>query len=247
MEFFSNFTWAVPYAFSDAVGLCRFEKGDKLYDTTKAYNGEWSNAFKYINYSLYVQYPIRTTFEKKEGTGSVFEKNWNLEVQIDLYKKQKKIGIGIKTTQGRLYTALWKGDLTILEKNNSAEPLIPINARQVTKQLKEVESKALKFSDGLPVFTMVYDHSNQVSKEKYLKIYTKLSKYVSKKLLLLEPKEAGLNDWENIAPTIKIAFFPVKDINCEQLESIIKKAVYIPLENTKVDMFKITSHGEIFI
>lgn len=77
MEFFSNFTWAVPHAFSDAVGLCRFEEGDMLYDTAKAYEGEWGDAVKYINHSLQVRYPARATSGEKEKSGGIFEKNWS--------------------------------------------------------------------------------------------------------------------------------------------------------------------------
>ncbi|MDO6564656.1 hypothetical protein Q4488_14830 [Amphritea sp. 1_MG-2023] len=112
MEFFSNFSWAVPQSFSDAVALCRFEEGDVLYDTSKAYDGSWGEAVKQITYFLQVRYPIRATSGEKGNVGGVFEKNWSSEVRIELYKNQEKVGIGqITTTQGRLYTAIWKGDL----------------------------------------------------------------------------------------------------------------------------------------
>ena len=47
-------------------------------------------------------------------------------------------------------------------------------------------------------------------------------------------------------PTIEIAFFSVNGINCEQLESIVKEAIYVPAKNAKREVFKISSHGAIF-
>lgn len=246
MEFFPGFTWAVPQAFSDAVALCRFEEGDMLYDTPKAYEGNWGDAIKYITHSLQVRYPVRATTGEKEKSGGIFEKNWNSEVRIELYKKQEKVGVGqIRTTQGRLYTALWKGDLTVLELD-SEEPPIPLNARQVTKQLNEVRTKALEFAVGFPVFVMVCDRSNQISREKYLKVHAQLKEHLSGEPQLLEPRHSGLKDWKVIAPTVEMAFFSVNGINCEQLESLVKEAVYVPVINAKKEMFKIGAHGAIF-
>ena len=42
--FLSNFAWAVPTAFSDAVGACQFSRGDTLYSSPIAYR-EWNEEF----------------------------------------------------------------------------------------------------------------------------------------------------------------------------------------------------------
>lgn len=246
MEFFSNFSWAVPQAFSDAVALCRFEEGDVLYDTPRAYDSSWSEALKHITYSLQVRYPARVTSSEKEKVGGVFEKNWNSVVRIELYKKQEKVGVGqITTTQGRLYSAIWKGDLTVLENDTEAPPL-PVNVKNVAKQLTELKEIALGLSVGFPVFAMVRDRSNQISREKYLKVRAMLGKHLFGEPKLLTPENARLKNWDTIAPTIEIAFFPVNGINQEELKSLVKKAVYVPSKNTKKDMFRIGTHGAIF-
>ncbi len=142
MEFFSGFKWAVPKAFSDAVALCRFEEGDILYDTEKAYIDNWEKACKFIEHSLQVRYPARVGGGASEKGGGVFSGNWGSEVRIDLYKNQDKVGVGqITTTQGRLYTALWKGDISILKKE-SEEPPIPLTVQDVTKTLDQATQKA---------------------------------------------------------------------------------------------------------
>ncbi len=38
MEFIQVFNWAVPTGFNDAIAQCRFDLGDSLYDTKKAYD-----------------------------------------------------------------------------------------------------------------------------------------------------------------------------------------------------------------
>ena len=90
MNFFSNFAWAVPLAFSDALATCLFEEGDVLYDTPKAYRDDWSEAIKHISLSLQVRYPARATGVEKEDERSIIEKNWNSEVHFDLYDHQEK-------------------------------------------------------------------------------------------------------------------------------------------------------------
>ena len=43
-NFLDGFLWAVPTAFSDPLAACRFEQGDILYDTKKAYEGTWGRS-----------------------------------------------------------------------------------------------------------------------------------------------------------------------------------------------------------
>jgi len=246
MEFFSGFKWAVPVAFSDAVSLCRFEEGDILYDTPKAYDDEWGKASKHIEYSMQVRYPARVTGGTGASESGVFTNNWKSEVRVELYKHLEKVGVGqIETTQGRLYTALWKGDVTIL-KCDTEEPKIPITVQQVTRSLAESSDKARSLSTKYPVFVMARDLSNPISREKYSKILSKLKKHLAGEPQLLRPKLAGLNEWANIAPTIEIAFFITNGVSAEQLDDLVKAAVYVPAKDATKDMFRISAHGAIF-
>ena len=245
MEFFSGFKWAVPKAFSDAVALCRFEEGDILYDTEKAYIDNWEKACKFIEHSLQVRYPARVGGGASEKGGGVFSGNWGSEVRIDLYKNQEKVGVGqITTTQGRLYTALWKGDISILKKE-SEEPPIPLTVQDVTKTLDQATQKAKELSVGFPVFVMARDLSNPVSREKYSKVLTKLKKHLHDIPNILTPEKAGLIQFENIAPTVEVAFFPMNGTSAEELHELVKSAVYVPSKNAKKDMFRISTHGMI--
>jgi len=246
MEFFSGFKWAVPVAFSDAVALCRFEEGDILYDTPKAYDEEWGKASKHIEYSMQVRYPDRVTGAALASDSGLFTNNWKSEVRVELYKHLEKVGVGqIETTQGRLYTALWKGDITIL-KCDTDEPQIPITVQQVTRNLTEASDTAKKLSTKFPIFVMARDLSNPISRDKFFKIFSKLEKHLVGEPQLLRPKSAGFSDWANIAPTIEIAFFITSGISAEQLHDLVKEAVYVPAKDATKDMFRLSAHGAIF-
>jgi hypothetical protein len=110
VEFFSGFKWAVPVAFSDAVAACRFEEGDMLYDSPAAHMEPWADAKANINYSLQVRFPARGSGTAESAERYVFKGNWGSEVRVDVHPHKATIGEnGITTTQGRLYSALWKG------------------------------------------------------------------------------------------------------------------------------------------
>jgi len=246
MEFFTGFKWAVPVAFSDAVSLCRFEEGDLLYDTPRAYDDEWGKANKHIEYSMQVRYPARVTGGTGASDSGVFTSNWKSEVRVELYKHLEKMGVGqIETTQGRLYTALWKGDVTIL-KRDTEEPQVPFTVQQVTRSLAESAETAKRLSAKYPVFVMARDLSNPISREKYSKILSKLKKHLAGEPQLLRPKSAGFNGWANVAPTIEIAFFITNGVSTEQLHNLVKEAVYVPAKDATKDMFRISAHGAIF-
>ncbi len=244
MEFFSGFKWAVPKAFSDAVSLCRFEEGDILYDTEQAYDDDWGKASKFIEYSLQVKFPTRVSGGAEKGSG-VFNSNWCSEIRIDLYKNHEKVGVGqIQTTQGRLYTALWKGDLAVLEKE-SQEPPVPLTVQDVTKNLEQAHQKAKELSVGFPVYVMARDLSNPVSRDKYSKILTKLKKHLHNTPSILAPEKSGISKFDIIAPTVEVAFFPMNGASKEELHELIKSAVYVPSKDSKNDMFRIAAHGLI--
>ncbi len=241
-EFFPLFKWAVPTDFSDAVNLCRFEEGDTLYDSSLAYCESWEEAKGEINHSLQVRYPARSSNVVK-GTGGVFEKNWSSEVRLDLYKNLIRIK-SITTTQGKLYTALWKNNLKALEPNKSLS--IPIRLKQVMAMLKEAPHELSNYSKGHLTFVLPRDISNPVSKVKYQKVYSALNPHLQPDgPIILSPKEADFPNCENIAPTIDIVLFTVKLSDEEELAELIKSAVYVPTKNAKKDMFRLASHGII--
>jgi len=246
MEFFAGFNWAVPVAFSDAVFLCRFEEGDILYDTPKGYDGEWGKARGHIEDSLQVRYPARVTGGASETTRGVFANNWDSEVRVDLFKRLEAVSEGqIETTQGRLYTALWKGDLRILQRDSEL-PQIPLSVQQVTRSLDAISETAKGLSVDGRIFVMARDLSSPISREKYSKVLAKLRKHIAGEPKILGPRVAGFSNWAIVAPTIDIAFFQTKSVSTDELHDLVKAAVYVPAKDSKREMFRLSAHGVIF-
>ncbi len=247
MDFFPGFKWAVPTAFADAVFQCRFEEGDVLYDSKEAY-GEWGKSKEQITNSIQIRYPSKVVGSLSSNEKNVLKRNWNTEVRLDLYENLTKVGQGlIHTTQGRLFTLLWKGDLSALD-TNTMNPAPPMIAMQVKKELKkkfvDIQPKTIEIADGSLIFVMVYDAASPLLKGKY----DDLLQQLRCKPVRLPPKEAGLKNWREISPTIEILFFKSANLSEPDFEDKLKQALYKPSLNKKTDKenFKISGHGILF-
>ena len=142
-DFFTCFSWAVPLSFGDSLGQCRFERGDIFYDSLKGYE-TWGEASKHVNYIVQVKQshqPGETpqiAVEDVEGDtipsegdsqttgartkGSLFEQNWRSTTACQITDLKRKECRTITTTQGRLYTLLWKGSLRVLDEEDAPPP-----------------------------------------------------------------------------------------------------------------------------
>ena len=87
LEFFPGFAWAVCKAFREPLASCRFEQGDILYDTKKAYEGTWGEAINHLHFSIQINSPKRgIATKKKQDEASAFADNWKQQVELDLVK-----------------------------------------------------------------------------------------------------------------------------------------------------------------
>jgi hypothetical protein len=156
------------------------------------------------------------------------------------------VGAGqVKTTQGRLYTTLWKGQIDILFEDKSLHPLLPTTSQALSKNLEKTSQISQCLPQGHTTFIMVRDISNSISRSKYQKVQAKLHSHMSQDPIILTPKEARCFNTENIAPTVDIALFPTIGIEASQLEDLVKQAVYVPGKDAKRDMFRLSAHGII--
>ncbi len=96
-KYFDRFSWAVPTAFADALGLCRFEQGDALYDTRDAYQPTWGESLKYISWGIEVLSPKRSEIRIAGGakverddedtetkSSDIFNNNWKSQLELRL-------------------------------------------------------------------------------------------------------------------------------------------------------------------
>lgn len=273
MTYFSQFKWAIPHAFADALGQCQFGEGDVLYPTRSGYQESQSN----VSMCLQVLYPPRDMTVPKEDIAVVFKKNWNSEVRLQKYTIKsgefKKEGELITSTQGRLYSALWKDDLGILEVE-SENPFMPtMDARKSTTlielvpeikdedgnvvqkrkvdtetRIQRIGGTALKKSKESPVFVMPYDRANRISTAKFFKINEALESDISGMPILLTPKQANVLDWNLFLPTIQIALFVTPSLDVKTVEEKVKKVTYAPQKNSKTNeqRYNLRSHGAVF-
>lgn len=244
MDFFSGFKWAVPLAFSDAVSRCRFEEGDILYNSLSAY-GNWPEVKDSVTQSFQVRLPARSQGSSAFGGSSVFSSNWLSEIVVDHFNNHKNTSTTpIQSTQGRFYTALWKGDPSILDLSNKS-PEIPLLVKDVTKQIGKAQSFAPQLINGQTAFVMARDHSNLASRAKFHKILANLRNTLIEPPTVVTPLQAGFDNHENIAPTVDIVAF-ISRLKKQELEELVKNAVYAPSKESDRDQFRISAHGAIF-
>jgi len=249
-EFFDGFSWAIPTAFAEPLAACRFEQGDVLYDTRRAYEGPWGEALPHIRYSIQVKSPLRgpaTKTEKEEE--SVFTDNWNQAVVFAFTEHKKNEMRETKTTQGRLYTLLWKGDLSSLDEDVPAPP-VPALAMQILRDLPKamdhLRTAMFKGAGKRTVFLMPYDRTRQLLRGKLREVQTSLVDFKTR-FDFIQPEEAGLTADAGFAPTVSIACFCIEGATESLVEKAVKKALYKPAKEkkTSAERFRITAHGHL--
>lgn len=238
MEFFTGFSWGVPKIFSDAIANCKFEEGDIIYDSQLAYQ-EWSQALKSIKYCIKVKSPRRTLRITKGENDTVASANWRSEVVIDLKKFFNKAPSQIiTTTQGRLFSLLWKGDSEIFNENKP-DPSQPLFLKDVRMRLKETVSECERISGNRPYFVMAYDPTNDVSFQHHFKILSTLEKEFGCKLYQLTPKDSGFKEWDKISPVIYTNLYILDDGRYEDILRTLKNILY----RGKKGKFRISTYG----
>lgn len=250
-KYFDDFVWAVPISFSDPLSKCRFEQGDMLYDTKKTYEEPWGEALKIMNYSIQISFPSRAqTAKTNQEAEIVFSSNWDSEVVFDLYnykvgKKEK-----ITSTQGRLYTLLWKGDLdSILNPGKScSKPLIVKDAMKKLDLIKTHITKTMQI-DYKYIFFFPYDLTNQILRNKIQNVKMKFDQQrtlITYTLNHMTAKDINLPSAELYAPTLKFAIFAITG-ELELINKCLKDALYTPSKNKKTqkEMFRLKTHGRL--
>ncbi len=249
-EFFDGFSWAVPTAFAETLAACRFEQGDVLYDTRRAYEGTWGQARPHVSHSIQVKLPLRRTGTKSEkAEESIFTDNWNMTVEFNLTDHRAGKTRAITTTQGRLYTLLWKGDLSsIVAKSPSPTvPTLPMDIlRDLPKALDHVRGRLPEVSNGGVIFLMPFDLTRQLLRSKFRKVEAELAQFEAD-MCLVSPSDAGLESEKGFAPTVSIACFMVQSAPVNDVEKALKQALYMPAKNKKtaVERFRLGAHGHL--
>lgn len=242
-EFYRGFAWAMPTVFAQAVADCLFEEGDILYDTQYAYGREWGDALPFIQHSIQVREPRRGAARSASDSGSVFLQNWDSTVDLDLHTfGGKDDPQHIQTTQGRLYTTLWTGDLEALPRS-TPDPQPPRRLKQLSSELKSITAFAEDLAEAQPVFVMARDLSNKVSRLKHFQVSRAMRAKHGAREKSLTPVELKMRACECIAPTIDVVFYIAQSGTVDDVLTTLKSQLYKPAKGAKSENFRIASHG----
>ncbi len=248
-DYFIGFKWPLPKSFADALSKCLFEVGDIIYDTPKAYSLSWNDARNIIKNSIQIKsISAINIFPEDNNNESTFSENWDSEVVFDFYYYPSLEKKEIKSTQGRLYSFLWKGDdRYILTKSSPVEK--PIMLKKVFKNNSdyqfEITKKVNPKSDF--IFYFPIDVANEQYNEKTQKIIRSFkhnSNSITYNLKSYTLQELNLNLAINFCPTIQFMVFEI-DGSSTVINEALKSALYTPSKNKKSDKeyFRLKSHG----
>jgi hypothetical protein len=246
-EYFEGFSWALPRAFAAPLAACRFELGDILYDTAKAYQGEWHTAQKHIRYSIEVKAPMRGGSTKSdEDQESAFADNWNSRVEFTLRDHQSDTDRHVVTTQGRLYYLLWRGTVDEFE---TADVSVPAPARELMEHLKSatdhLHTQIPKASRKGGLYLTPFDTAEQRLWTKTRTINEALKDFgVTRGVVDL--KEVGIKSASVFMPTACIAWFAIgKATSFAEFEAALKRLLHKPAKNKKTnkEVFSAGRHG----
>ena len=245
MDFYSGFSWAVPTHFSDAIANCKFEEGDVIYDSESAYR-KWGKALETVSNCIKVKLPKRTIRVTKGKSESVALANWTSEAIIEFHKLQDKIPYQmIQTTQGRIFSLLWKGEPGILNKE-MPEPSPPLFLQDVKKVVADTSCSCRKIAGYKPYFIMVHDPTNEVSLKKHSDIFSTLKNKFGCELYQVNPENSGFKEWDKISPVICTNLYVIGAGNCDDIERELKTVLYKPTKGAGKDKFKLKTHGRFF-
>jgi hypothetical protein len=246
-EYFEGFSWALPRAFAAPLAACRFEQGDILYDTVRAYQGEWGTAQKHVCHSIEVKAPMRGGSTKiNEDQESAFADNWNSRVEFSLRDHQADTERHVVTTQGRLYYLLWRG---AVEEFETADVRVPAAARELMEHLRgatdHLHTHIPKASRKGGLYLTPFDTAEQRLWTKTRTINEALKDFgVTQGVVDLN--EVGIKNASSFMPTARIAWFAMaKAISFVEFEAALKRLLHKPAKNKKTnkEVFSAGRHG----
>jgi hypothetical protein len=247
MNFFPEFKWAVLHAFSNALAVCRFEQGDVFYDTQLAYKDTWAEAEKHVNYSIQVKSPMRgSSTEVTSNVESIFSANWASRVVFEFCDHREKTKKIIETTQGRLYSLLWHGDVNNYLSDSIEMPKQALSLLDVLENIAPViQSNFMGSLELGSIFLLPFDFSSQQLKDKNQQLKAHLSPHlIDHKLIAL--KDTNFSDALSFVPTAEISAFLIsKNLQDNGVKEMIKKSLYKPAKDKKStkEIFSISNHG----
>lgn len=247
---FPGFAWAAIRAFRDALASCAFGRGDILYETVTAYR-PWPTPYSYAGRSIQVTAASSTT--TSSGTASTFRKQWSTSVTCDIRQHDRDTPPErIETTQGRIYTALRTGNLSILA-TTTPEPQPPLMWSEVNRPAKKdapldglLEQIAVEIlsNDNGHSFLIALDPLFELACRKYRAIHHHLILKFPLRVRAVAPADTNLAVRYDFSPTMTFVIFAI-DGQRKDIEAALKTALYSAdiHANPSKQKFKLRAHG----
>jgi hypothetical protein len=248
-NYFPGFKWAIPSAFADALGACQFSRGDTLYSSSLAYR-EWNKEFYEMARGLYAIRILSPEAKPAPPSPSLFGNNWNTQAEVEVYKigEQEDVKRFI-TTQGRIYSLLWRGDRTILDPSTSVPPL-PHQAAHLMKALEGIKSTLSKLimgkvSDARYFFALPHDVCNQLLDGKYQKLVYGLKRTHNVSVMEVSVATLPVQEASRVVPTVSLKVFVFRNDDESAIRESLKELLYVQAADRKsnTDKFRINAHG----
>jgi len=226
-----GFRWPVPTAFSGAVSAHRFEQGDVLYRSRRAYETLEGEAAFDADRGLAIQVleparGLRST-SAIEGEGDRRRSSWQAEVVVELHDLSADTRDVRRMTQGRLYTALWHGDARWLEAD-AEDPPVPRGARELQARLEQSRAafaRALGALGGAR-FLFVVDLANEASRAKARSVEESLRADGPVERLDLRPERAGIEAPDAFSPTLVVRGLVAPDRDVDRVQALLRRCLY---------------------
>jgi hypothetical protein len=229
---FETFAWPVPRAFAAALAAPRFEQGDVLFRDRRGYE-PLSDPIPAGLEAIQVLSPARSSARSGSEASGLEDRRraaWNAEVVIERVAVDEGRSRVQVSTQGRLFTALWRGRVDWLDADHEPPPL-PRLARELQGTLET--TRAGFSAGGLPSpgkkgcrFLFVRDLSSDASLAKSRLIEDALRSLGGVEVLSLTPAEAGVEDGDAYHPTLQVRGCFLSDAGEEAVREALRAALY---------------------
>jgi len=254
MDFFTGFCWPVPTAFASAVAACRFEQGDVLYSSERAYR-DWDGASSELRHHVQVLDPPKSARAMaSESDGTRFSVNWSSPVVFELRDYRGGSAETRHSTQGRLFSCLWEGDVSLLAEDGREPPPPPLLARDLHRALQENRDAAVAALGGVLggataprlLYLSVLDRSSDASRAKASLVESQLASRFGVVSTDLAPSRAEIPEASRYHPSLAIRCLALDTNDEESVRTLLKGALYTPSKTSKAeaaDRFALQRHG----
>ena len=245
-DWISGFAWPIPRAFSGPVFHCRFEQGDVLYAEPKGYQS-WGPSGP-PGPLIQILDPPKSARALSGGfDGDRLSVAWTSPVTLQLYFAVGERPVQKTTSQGRLLTALWRGDLSVLEADRP-EPPVPGSLKELHGRLSEaIPVFSARLFDGAPepdglLFLLAVDDSSESGRAKADAIEARLIDRFQVRRAELAATETGVPGADTLHPALRVRGLAIETSDAGQVEAHLSGLLYGGSGHAR-SRFSLSRHG----